>query len=885
MSAGPELRDSIDSGSGPLARRGAPTWMLPVVLLATIAALWPALRGALVWDDLELVGRNPWITSFAYLPKFFSSATWDFASSTASSDIGYWRPLTGVVLLVAHEIGGGNPLWFHALSLALHLLATAVAFRLALRLTRSAPIAFFASLLFGLHPVHVSSVAWISAINDPLFGLFALLAVDAFVAWRDRGSIGFPRTSALFFALALLSKETAAAVLPIALVLDVARQRGDANLRDRFRDTVVPAYAPFGIVLVAYYSARVAVFGDLAAGLDRVTVHFGVGASRLALLRVELLGGFIRLLAWPDRMSVFRAFQPSRDFGDPVVWIALACIAALAAVAWIAYERRAVAAACAALFVFAAISPMLLRVEMLGRFPFGERNVYLAVFGFGLLAAVVAVRALPLRVASAVLASVALVYGASSFRRTADWRNEESLFSAAIAQDPKSPFAEISLGRVLLQQYRAEKTGDVLRRAHAVYQHALDLLDAAQHGDETIFATVEDHVLANLGLGWTLLYEAEVDEYHDFKAASDVFGMVTKRYPSSAEAWTSSGVAHSQMNELADAQRDFEKALSVDPAHAEAFRGMGVLALRQGDFKKASENFAKALELRPDSLDDALSLAGALGDGGDVARAIQVAEEAREKHPADAAPLSMLGTLAAQRGDLAGAATYADRALTLAPDDGKALLLKGKLQLARQEYAGALRTFQRAADLLPTSFEAHHNAAALLLKNQSFEAAVPYLLRAYELRPVGTRGASGEVLRQTLLKMEIRDPELLAKLAAIDAQNGHDSDAEEWIVRALAVKPDHGPTHYLKGSLARKRGDLETAVAEWRQAGAAMPDNALVHESLGMLLVELKRPAEALPPLESALAIATRTPSNDENDRRAIEMLRETIERVKQDAR
>jgi tetratricopeptide (TPR) repeat protein len=385
-------------------------------------------------------------------------------------------------------------------------------------------------------------------------------------------------------------------------------------------------------------------------------------------------------------------------------------------------------------------------------------------------------------------------------------------------------------------------------------------------------------VLANLGYGWTLLYEAEVDEYHDFKAASDLFNMVTHRYPLSAEAWTSSGVAHSQMNEPADAQRDFEKALSIDPAHAEAYRGLGVLALRQGDFKKASESFEKALALRPDSIDDALSLAGALGDGGDLARAIAVAERARDTHPADAAPLATLGTLAA-------ATTYADRALALAPDDGKALLLKGKLQLARQEYAGALRTFQRAADLLPTSFEAHHNAAALLLKNQSFEAAVPYLLRAYELRPVGSRGASGEVLRQTLLKMDIRDPELLTKLAAIDAQNGHDADAEEWIARALALKPDHGPTHYLKGSLARKRGDRETAVAEWRKAGEAMPESAIVHESLGMLLVELKRPAEALPPLESALAIATREPTNDENDRRAIEMLRETIERVKQDAR
>ena len=212
------------------------------------------------------------------------------------------------------------------------------------------------------------------------------------------------------------------------------------------------------------------------------------------------------------------------------------------------------------------------------------------------------------------------------------------------------------------------------------------------------------------------------------------------------------------------------------------------------------------------------------------------------------------------------------------PDDAEALLLKGKLQLARNEKAGALRTLQRAADLAPTSFEAHYNVAALLLETQGYTAAVPYLVRAYENRP---QNAAGEQLRKSLADMHITNTETLCRLASIDAARSNDAQAADWIERALAVDPNNGPAHFLKAGLAQKRGDREAAVDELRKACDAMPDNAQAHESLGMLLVAMKRREEALPWLEKALAIATRsTPAGDEQ-RAEIDMLRDAIERVK----
>jgi tetratricopeptide (TPR) repeat protein len=431
------------------------------------------------------------------------------------------------------------------------------------------------------------------------------------------------------------------------------------------------------------------------------------------------------------------------------------------------------------------------------------------------------------------------------------------------------------LGRVLLEKYRKEKVGDTLRRAHEAFERALDLLARAQSDDPTIFATVDDHVQANLGYAWTFLYEAEVDQIHDYQAALEVFKQVASRYPLSAEAWTSLGVAYSQMNEEVKSEQAFKKALELEPSCAEAFRGLGLLELQRGRFEEAATNLERALALRPDSLEDALLLAGALGDGGRMERAVDVAERARERHPREAGPLAILGTLAAQRGDIESASKFADRALALDPDDGRSLLLKGKVQLSRGEFTGALRTLQRAADLLPTSFEAHYNVAALFLRDRKLDEAMPYLLRAYDCR---SANASGDLLRKTLLDLDLKDPDTLSKLAAIDAQHERDAQASEWIERALAVKPDHGPSHFLKGALAKKRGDLAAAAEEWRKACAAMPDSASLHESLGMLLLQMKQKAEALVHLKQSLAIASREPAPDEMQRSAVQQLRETVE-------
>jgi 4-amino-4-deoxy-L-arabinose transferase-like glycosyltransferase len=113
------------------------------------------------------------------------------------------------------KIGGLNPVWWHLVSIGLHLLATFLVFLLVRRLTRDEILAGGSALLFGLHPVHIQAVAWISGVTEPLLAIFFLSAFLCYLKSREQRGEQNQRpvlwfaASLSFFVLAILEKETA----------------------------------------------------------------------------------------------------------------------------------------------------------------------------------------------------------------------------------------------------------------------------------------------------------------------------------------------------------------------------------------------------------------------------------------------------------------------------------------------------------------------------------------------------------------------------------------------------------------------------------------------------------------------------------------------------
>src|ERR1035437_7645991 len=200
-----------------------------------------------VYDDVPQILKNPAIQSWHYLPQYFASHVW---SSIYPNSLGnYYRPLFLIWLRLNYAIFGTSPSGWHATSVAVHVVSTWLVFRVVLKLAKDRVTSFIAALLFALHPAHVESVAWISGVVDALMCVFLLSAFWMFIEWRETHSIAHRSASIGFFAIALLTKETAI-VFPAMILLYLVIEPG-ANGHSNMKEE-----APFLCVVGLYAAVR-----------------------------------------------------------------------------------------------------------------------------------------------------------------------------------------------------------------------------------------------------------------------------------------------------------------------------------------------------------------------------------------------------------------------------------------------------------------------------------------------------------------------------------------------------------------------------------------------------------------------------------------------------
>jgi hypothetical protein len=146
-------------------------------------------------------------------------------------------PMTWMTFGVDYVLWGMEPFGYHLTNILFHAANVALFYYLALELMRlaiapSSPLwpqipigALFGALLFGIHPLRVESVAWITERRDVVSGLFYLLAILAYLrACRDGPGKpirrGYYWLTFLFCALAILAKEICVTLPIVLLILD-----------------------------------------------------------------------------------------------------------------------------------------------------------------------------------------------------------------------------------------------------------------------------------------------------------------------------------------------------------------------------------------------------------------------------------------------------------------------------------------------------------------------------------------------------------------------------------------------------------------------------------------------------------------------------------------
>ncbi len=189
-----------------------------LLVLATLIAYVPALRGGYVWDDDIHVTKNATLTSLAGLEKIWREPM----------ALPQYYPLVHTAFWVERHLFGLKPLGFHLVNVLLHAINALLLGWVLARL--SVPGGWLAAAIFALHPVQVESVAWITELKNVLSGFFYFAAALCFLRFYDDlddaarrrrrgvalGAAAWYGAGFLLYLCALLSK-TVTATPPLAL--------------------------------------------------------------------------------------------------------------------------------------------------------------------------------------------------------------------------------------------------------------------------------------------------------------------------------------------------------------------------------------------------------------------------------------------------------------------------------------------------------------------------------------------------------------------------------------------------------------------------------------------------------------------------------------------
>ena len=175
-----------------MVRSGSMVWeMAALLVLLTVATYWPVMSHDFVnYDD------NVYVTANVHVQNGLTLENIKWAGFNPVG--GNWHPLTVWSHMADCQLFGLKSWGHHLTSVLLHALNTVLVFLFLRRLTGAFWRSALVAALFGLHPLHVESVAWVAERKDVLstcFGLLSLIftPVTGESAWRLKTGTLRPR--------------------------------------------------------------------------------------------------------------------------------------------------------------------------------------------------------------------------------------------------------------------------------------------------------------------------------------------------------------------------------------------------------------------------------------------------------------------------------------------------------------------------------------------------------------------------------------------------------------------------------------------------------------------------------------------------------------------
>lgn len=641
-------------------------YLAAFVSLITFVVYLSSLHHEFVeWDDAQYVVENLHIRSIN-----IAFIKWAFADFHA----GNWHPLTWISHAIDYAIWGLNPLGHHLTNVILHAANTFVVVLLIIGILnvlkeasiKRRPSEFLhermilitggiTGLLFGLHPLHVESVAWVAERKDLLCALFVLISVTLYTKYvnsinnepaEEKSALRLFNKqyffALIFYILALLSKPMAVTLPFVLLILDwypFERIQSLKTFRAAFIEKIpLVALSLISSVLTVLAQRE----GGALASIEAIPL-----STRL-LVGARSLIAYLWKMIWPLNLTPFYPYPTNVSLLSLEYLFTIFFVVGITIICIVRAKKQRLWLSVWSYYVMTLIP--VIGIVQVGRQAMADRYTYLPslgpflIMGLGVAWALRKIYTLPqwgliiklLGAAISIFVFVSMSY--LTFRQIGIWNNSIRLWSYVIGRHPeRAHLVYYFRGLAFLNTDQFDKAIEDFDMAVSLEPYFSDAFlnrgnafekigkfdKAIENFDKAIALRPSYEAYFNRGMTFEQMglpdkaigdYDSAIvlnpSRYEAYDAGGRLYGKTGlfgkaieyfDKYiainPKQAESYNNRGLSYVYIGRDDRALEDFNKAIALDQNIAVTYRNRGNLYLRMGNKEFAHSDFQKACEL------------------------------------------------------------------------------------------------------------------------------------------------------------------------------------------------------------------------------------------------------------------------------------------------
>jgi tetratricopeptide (TPR) repeat protein len=494
-----------------------------LILLITLICFSPVFKNEFInFDDDKYILTNN-IIKKGNLGEIFSSYV-----------VGNYHPFTILTYSIQYKLFGIKPGGYHAINLFIHMLNTVLVFYLVFYLTKKITPGLIASLLFGIHTIHVESVAWASELKDVLYTCFFLLSFIYYLRYSDGNRSKFYIISIVMFLFSLLSKAMAAPLPLLFLLADYLKER-------KWSWKLIKEKIPFLILSL--------VFGIIAIGAQQSSdafhdIMFFSLPERFIIAGYCFIIYLLKIIA-PLNLSAYYPYPPGSETALPGYFYA-GFIAFILLASFIIYSKKFSRKLIFAFGFFLLTTLLILQILPVGGAMMADRYAYVPSIAVFYLAGIGFQKVLEnkkYKTPSVIfLVLISIFYATQTYSRCKIWNNSMTLWNDVISKYKNVPVAYNNRGILLKETTRYDEMLNDFSKAIAL---KTDFADAYNNRGN--------------------LYNLQ----QKYKEAIEDFNKAIQLRPDMGELYNNRGISLYNSGRKSEGCNDFQKALQLGHGKAD----------------------------------------------------------------------------------------------------------------------------------------------------------------------------------------------------------------------------------------------------------------------------------------------------------------------------